>query len=570
MKPISKLFICICLLVSLVMTGCSSNDKPNTNQNIPSNDIVTDLGTHNNNSNVENITPTEAEPSVDDDSILGEPVISDPVEETDPTENMTEEQIEEFIYNRVFKNVQQVILDDIYLLSFDVYDVTDPIAYNELTFLDYVKANMLTENFIENLDEDTKTRYQKHLDDIYDGISLDSMCNGKIKKYVHYRLLVPQRWGITEGINAGVSSWDGSNTTKFAVNDVYSIPDKDKYYWSTDKMFAGPMHFPNYVDYSTNLPLTYNGIPYLVYDGFFVYSDGDITLDQVEIEIASNINGYYYLTEKQDLSYKLSKYDRIYKSLSDLKVADISLISDYNEDIKELGGSYSHPRVTITKINDVPVYTSLSYYDYSEGSTVSYTDYNYKYKLTVVPLQDDIMLTDIIDTLKIKYNNDYSEVTLDDTVMDETKAIFYFTYTCGIRDEYDYTIDDVIDDVNTSIDKSKYYLILQDKSKIRLKFKNKFSEDTPDLEEEESESTDPESIVFEAKDVTISLAEIDNTYEIFNKCVSNVIYTNNNSEDYAVPSSMPGVDIPAEIGTYEVVWTTASGLTRTQIVTITE
>ena len=84
-----------------------------------------------------------------------------------------------------------------------------------------------------------------------------------------------------------------------------------------------------------------------------------------------------------------------------------------------------------------------------------------------------------------------------------------------------------------------------------------------------AEPTQPssnETAYISAKDVTCSITEGEEA--ILKKCVNAITYIGTN--EYAMPSGMPGLDEWLDVGVYTVTWTTSSGLSCTQKVTITE
>lgn len=75
---------------------------------------------------------------------------------------------------------------------------------------------------------------------------------------------------------------------------------------------------------------------------------------------------------------------------------------------------------------------------------------------------------------------------------------------------------------------------------------------------------DPASI--SADDLTISIKEGEET--IINRIIESINYIGNTG--VARPTGMPGIDVPLEVGTYEIFWESTNGLSCTQTVTITE
>lgn len=72
-----------------------------------------------------------------------------------------------------------------------------------------------------------------------------------------------------------------------------------------------------------------------------------------------------------------------------------------------------------------------------------------------------------------------------------------------------------------------------------------------------------------AADVTVSLSECGGDENVIaQRCIAAVSYRG--STGSAMPSGMPGFDVPLEVGTYTINWTTTDGLSCTQTLTITE
>lgn len=81
------------------------------------------------------------------------------------------------------------------------------------------------------------------------------------------------------------------------------------------------------------------------------------------------------------------------------------------------------------------------------------------------------------------------------------------------------------------------------------------------------EETEKTSI--SARDVTVSLSACGNDENaIVNQCIAALDYRGSGGS--AMPTNMPGFDIPLDVGTYTVTWTTTDGLSCTQTLTITE
>lgn len=72
-----------------------------------------------------------------------------------------------------------------------------------------------------------------------------------------------------------------------------------------------------------------------------------------------------------------------------------------------------------------------------------------------------------------------------------------------------------------------------------------------------------------AGDVTVSLAECGGDENVIaQKCIAAVSYRG--STGSAMPSGLPGFDVPLAVGVYTITWTTTDGLSCTQTLTITE
>lgn len=78
---------------------------------------------------------------------------------------------------------------------------------------------------------------------------------------------------------------------------------------------------------------------------------------------------------------------------------------------------------------------------------------------------------------------------------------------------------------------------------------------------------EPSSI--SARDVTLSISACgSDEYAIANACIAALTYRG--SAGSAMPSGMPGFDVPLDPGTYTITWTTSDGLSCTQTLTLTE
>lgn len=79
----------------------------------------------------------------------------------------------------------------------------------------------------------------------------------------------------------------------------------------------------------------------------------------------------------------------------------------------------------------------------------------------------------------------------------------------------------------------------------------------------------PEPASIAAADVTISLSAVDyDEYAVANACIAALVYRGTSGS--AMPTGMPGFDIPLAPGVYSIIWKTTDGLSCTQKLTLTE
>lgn len=452
-----KKLICLLLGSCLILSACSSPPKYGNN-------IIHTIDDSSNQSieeitptTVEEITPTE-EVIENQDTNTDENITptEEPIEEN-TVETLTEEVLTSMIEERVIAEAKEVFPNTVKLLDFKVVDTDSKIGQAILNDNEEIENGLLRDDIFNDWNEESLTKLQTKLDDYFGGVKIEEFVNGKPMKIVLYSILIPEKWGITEGINAGVSSYDGEYTTKFSLEvdpistEYIHVIDEPAYrYYSLAKEFGGCNYLPYSYDWQYLSVVFNQENHYRVKHGYFITLKENVEPKDILFSINVSMKGYYILpegthcdssalTEDNKEAIYIDAYShKLSCSLADIQTTSIDWNDSSNnwiENIEQPNGKHLSKRILIEQIDKKPILFTLAYTDLINSTTSGENMYIQKpqFTITAFMLDESKTIGKTIKSINIRLKDEANPSEFIDNV--------YFGYASTHYTEYSQSYD---------------------------------------------------------------------------------------------------------------------------------